>query len=261
LSTAQAWVATATYTAERDHLLAHPELLDLAADTAVDDALLAVDEDEAARYQRLRAATRTHGAETAYRPLLLGILAHQFAAAPPATQRELLASRRADLLTDIVEEALTAMEGEDPIPAQRARALLALTASGDHEAVFDALGDHARFPDLLRGLVDRTEGGALTAAATIAITSAQTAALAADAAFYLAVGAVFSGDQERAMGLLAQARNWDPAQASDWITMLAEIGVRHPAVLALIPSLTSPPEDSAPPNQTTAPETEGEVPA
>jgi hypothetical protein len=35
LSSTRAWVATDTYTAERDYLAAHPELLEAAADTAV----------------------------------------------------------------------------------------------------------------------------------------------------------------------------------------------------------------------------------
>ena len=49
LGSARAWVGTATHTAERDHLTAHPELLEPAADTAVAEALLAVPEDEADR--------------------------------------------------------------------------------------------------------------------------------------------------------------------------------------------------------------------
>ena len=77
LSSARAWVATDTYTAERDHLAAHPELLEAAADTAVAEALLAVPEDEAGRYTALRQAAQHDGADAAYRPLLLTILAQR----------------------------------------------------------------------------------------------------------------------------------------------------------------------------------------
>ena len=49
LDTAQAWIDTDTYTGERDHLAAHPELLEPKADVAVTDVLLTVSEPEARR--------------------------------------------------------------------------------------------------------------------------------------------------------------------------------------------------------------------
>ena len=100
LSSAQAWIRTDTYTSERDYLTAHPELLEDAANTAVAEALLAVPEDEAARYTALRQAAQQHGVDAAYRPLLLASLAYEFAEAAPDRQRALLADRRDSLLTE-----------------------------------------------------------------------------------------------------------------------------------------------------------------
>ena len=127
LSSARAWVATDTYTAERDYLAAHPELLEAAADTAVAEALLAVPEDEAGRYTALRQAAQHDGADAAYRPLLLTILAYEFAEADPARQRALLADRADDLLTGTVADALNELaeqEDQQAVAAQRATALL-----------------------------------------------------------------------------------------------------------------------------------------
>jgi hypothetical protein len=68
LSTARAWIGTDTYSAERDYLSAHPELLDPAADLAVAEALLGVSEQEANRYNALRETAQRDGTEAAYRP-------------------------------------------------------------------------------------------------------------------------------------------------------------------------------------------------
>ena len=100
LAAAQGWVDTDTYTAERDWLTNHPELLDPAADTAIDEALLPLPDNEAARYRALRAAARTSGVQAAYRPLLLQLLAHNFARADTTGQRALLTNQGDDLRTD-----------------------------------------------------------------------------------------------------------------------------------------------------------------
>ena len=152
LSSARAWVATDTYTAERDYLAAHPELLEAAADTAVAEALLAVPEDEAGRYTALRQAAQQDGVDAAYRPLLLTILAHEFADADPGRQRALLADRRDDLLTGTVADALNELAGQEDqqaVAAQRATALLNLARTGDAEPVFEALAEPGQFPRLL----------------------------------------------------------------------------------------------------------------
>ena len=149
LSSARAWVATDTYTAERDHLAAHPELFEAAADTAVAEAVLAVPEDEASRYSALRQAAQQDGVEAAYRPLLLIILAHEFADADPGRQRALLADRRDELLTDTVADALNELarqEDQQGAAARRATALLDLARTGDAELVFEALTEPDQFP-------------------------------------------------------------------------------------------------------------------
>jgi tetratricopeptide (TPR) repeat protein len=249
LSSAQAWVATDTYTAERDHLAAHPELLEGAADTAVAEALLAVPEDEAGRYTALRQAAEHEGADVAYRPLLLTILAREFADADPARQRALLADCADDLLTGTVTDTLNELAGQEDqqaVAAQRATALLDLARTGDAEPVLEAVTEPGRFPRLLHELAIRTGAASAGPAAVVAYTAATTPAEAASAVFYLAVAAAAGGDQEQAGDLIRQARAADPAQVPAWINELAEIGQHHQGVLQLIPELTAP-DPPAPP--------------
>ena len=84
---------------------------------------------------------------------------------------------------------------------------------------------------------------ALWPAAVAAVTAAANEAEAAIAYFYLAVAAVRAEDQQRATGFLTEARRLQPDQSGPWINLLAGIGQRQPAVLALIPPLTQPLED------------------
>jgi hypothetical protein len=251
LSGAQAWVATDTYTAERDHLAAHPELLEPAADIAVAEALLAVSEDEATRYATLRQAAQQNGVDTAYQPLLLTILAHEFADADPDRQRTLLADRRNDLLTAIVADALNeraSQDGHQAVAAQRAAALLDLARTGHAEPVFDALADPSRFPGLLHTLAMQSDTESVVPAALVDYTAAASITEAAAALFYIAVGVAAGGEHERAVDLIRQARAADPVQVPGWINELAEVGQHHLAVLQLIPVLTAPaqppPEDT-----------------
>jgi hypothetical protein len=184
LSSARAWVATDAYAAERDHLAAHHELLEAAADTAVAEALLAVPEDEAARYTELRQAAQQDGADTAYQPLLLTILAHEFAGADPGHQRALLADRREDLLTGTVADALSELAGQEDrqaVAAQPATALLDLARTGHAEPVFDALAEPGQFPSLLHGLATRSDADSVGPAALVAYTAATSTAEAATA--------------------------------------------------------------------------------
>jgi hypothetical protein len=155
LSSAQVWVATDTYVAERDHLVAHPILLEATADTAVAEALLAVPEDQANRYVALRQAAQQEGIDAAYQPVLLTILAHEFAGAEAARQRALLAEHHNDLLTDTVADALNELAGgedQQAVAAQRAIALLDLARTADAEPVFEALAEPNMFPQLLHAL-------------------------------------------------------------------------------------------------------------
>jgi hypothetical protein len=246
LSRTQAWVATDTYTAERDHLAAHPELLEPAADIAVAETLLAVSEDEATRYAALRQAAQQHGVDTVYQPLLLTLLAQEFAGAAPNRQRALLADRRDDLLTGTVADALNELAGQQAIAAQRATALLSLTETGHAEPVFEALADRSQFPGLLHALAMQPGADSVAPTAVVAYTTAASAAEAAAALFYLAVGVAAGGDQEQAVDLIGQARAADPAQVPGWINELAEVGQHHPAVLQLIPALTAPAGQPAP---------------
>jgi hypothetical protein len=138
LSTARAWIGTDTYSAERDYLSAHPELLDPAADLAVAEALLGVSEQEANRYNALRETAQRDGTEAAYRPLLLYILVYEFTMSGNADQRALLANRREELLTDTVARTLSewAERDDDLVSAAlRAAALLDRARAGNDEPV------------------------------------------------------------------------------------------------------------------------------
>jgi hypothetical protein len=246
LSSAQAWVATNTYTAERDHLTAHPELLEATADTAVAEALLALPEDEAERYMTLRHAAQQEGIDTAYQPLLLTILAYEFAEAEAARQRVLLTERHDDLLTDTVADALNDLAGEEGPQAaavQRALALLDLARTGDADPLFEALAEPHKLPHVLHALALRPDTAPLSPAAMVAYTAATTLAGAATAMFYIAVAMTAGGELEQASDLIGQARTTDATQVSAWINDLAEIGRHHPGVLRLIPALTAPTDE------------------
>ena len=249
LDMAQAWVATDTYQAERDYLAAHPKLLEPAAYVAVTEALLSITEEAADRYMSLRQAAQRDGVDAAYQPILLTILAHEFAQADPGRQRALMTASREDLLSDIVADVLqelAAVEGELAAAARRGAALIELAKSGDAEVVFEALAEPEQFPALLHTLAIRPSPASLAAAAVVAATAATSAAETATALFYFAVGTVVRGDQDQAAALIQQARNLEPAQTPAWINALAEIGQHHPAALTLIPALTAP-ADQPPP--------------
>jgi hypothetical protein len=243
LAAAEEWIATETDTDERDFLASHPELLDPAADEAVSDALMSVSEDDAERYTMVRQAARAEGVEAAYRPLLLTILAHQFTKADVNTQRELLATRRDDLLSATVRDTIASSDNGDAAEPLRAMALLQLAALGEDELVLDALTDPARFPSLLHDLARRPDLAALGPTVTAARTAATVAEQAATAFFYLAVTYACAGDRGNATAVLAEARHLVPGQATPWIDRLADIGQHHPAVLPLISTLNRPLDD------------------
>ena len=187
LSTAREWVRTETYAAERDHLDAHPELLEPSADVAVEEALLAVSEAAAGRYTALRQAARQEGTETAYRPLLLAILAQEFATSDPGQQRAMLATRRDDLLSDAVAAHLHDLAAQDDdlsVAALQARALLDLARQDDAEMVFEAVARPEEFPGLLHALAVRPDPSSLIPAAIVASSLAVGQAQAAAALFY-----------------------------------------------------------------------------
>jgi predicted RNase H-like HicB family nuclease len=251
VATAEAWIGTETYEEEGAFLAGHPGLLDPSAEEAVSEALLSLGEEDARRYTALRQDAQKAGAEAAYRPLLLSVLASEFAAAGPAGQRTLLATRRDDLLDETVTETLDDLAGQEDTgaaAARRARALLDLARTGDAGLVLDALAEPARFPGLLQTLAARDDPAALAPAAVVAYTAAATDASAAAAIFYLAAGTAIAGDQDQARDLITQARDLDPDQATGWVNQLAGIGQHHPAVLLFIAALTAPPGPAANPS-------------
>jgi len=252
LETAEAWIGTETYTAERDFLASHPRLLDPAADNAVGEALLSVSEDAAQRYTALRETARAQGVEAAYRPLLLTILAREFTQADPDAQAALLATRLDDLLSATVRDTIETLADQDNAQAHRAKALLDLAALGEHEPVVEALIAPARFPSIMHDLACRPDPVALGPAATVALTAASTTGKAAAAIFYLAVSVACAGSPDSATETLIQARRLDPDQAPAWIGELANIGQHHPAVLPLIPVLTQPMDDTGAPGPAAA---------
>ncbi|MGI9002670.1 MAG: AAA family ATPase, partial [Pseudonocardia sp.] len=97
LAVVRAWIDTPSYEDERDHLATHPELLASDIGTAVEEALLRIDENDADRYRQILAHARAEGVDAAYRPLFLILLAAGFAVADPAKQRELPTTRRDEL--------------------------------------------------------------------------------------------------------------------------------------------------------------------
>lgn len=235
LATARQWINIPTYHAERDFLAQHTELLGPAADTAVAEALLGVDEPD--HYEELRAAAQVDGVEVAYRPVLLASLAWEFAHADPSIQRELLNTRRDDLLTDEVADALN----DRSIEAQRALALLSLAAADrvtTLDATLTALDQPDRFSELLCDTaISPHAADTLAAVAVVAESVAETNPEAARALFYLAVAIALSGDAVDAAATLREARDTGPDFQTEWITELSVIGVTHPAALQLIPHL------------------------
>ncbi|WP_410821031.1 tetratricopeptide repeat protein [Micromonospora sp. 050-3] len=243
LAVAQAWINTTSYQDERDYLATHPELLAPAVDTAVTEALLTVSDQEALRYLTLRRIARTDGVTAAYAPLLLSILAAEFAAADPLTQTTMLAEHNEELLTDGAREALAALAQRDTSgTADRADAILALAQIGAAEPALDALIHPEKFTDLMAAIAESPDPAALDATAFLARTSAQTDAAAATADFYTAVASALADDVDEATHVLTAARRLAPEQTAAWINRLAAIGRRHPAALHLISVLTIPDE-------------------
>ncbi len=63
--------------------------------------------------------------------------------------------------------------------------------------------------------------------------------------FFLAVASAVGGDRERAGHTLGRARKADPGRSGEWISVLAGIAQRHPAVLPLIVALNAPAAEPA----------------
>ncbi|WP_222598300.1 tetratricopeptide repeat protein, partial [Lentzea tibetensis] len=242
LELVEAWLATPTYEAERDHLATHPELLDEVFDVAVQEVLLACDEAEARRYLELRATAQSVGAVAAYQPLVLGSLVATFTNADPVRQQQLLEERRDELQDDLVMEYMQQhVEGDESDGRlEVAMSLLDLARTGQNEplsATFDALNDPELFAALLESTALKSNTPALEDIALVAFYTASTEPEAANALFYGAVaGAITTNDE--ADERLRAAIEYNPDQRNKWISQLARIGRVHPEVLALIDVLT-----------------------
>ena len=244
LEAAAGWIDTPTYEAERDHLAAHPELLQDAAEDAVADVLLQVSPDKRDRYVALRRAACEQGVEAAYRPLLLGLLAHRFVAADWHDKRQLLTDRRDELLT---AEAAAALAGdEDDAQLQVAAALLVLASLDADMPVFDAVESPAGFAGLLHRYALAGDTQRLGPTAHIALRTASDEADFGLALLYVAVAMLLADPSQldTAAELVVQARQLAPDRQAEWLALLGEIAVAQPQVAGLFGPLTGPlPDD------------------
>ncbi|SDP12330.1 AAA family ATPase [Lentzea jiangxiensis] len=216
LRTARAWVFARSYAEECAVLLRHPELLSADADVAVTEALYGTSLIEAQAIQSRRATARQKGVELAYRPWLLASLADEFVDATPARRRELLATRRAELLD---KEVLKNVRDNRPVHA------LLLLAGQDADVldrVLDAVQDPARATEVLRELAASASPQALTQA----VTALEPHALAA---LYKAVARARAGDERLALPV--------PDQRLAWIRELTHLVPANLALLTLIRKL------------------------
>ncbi|MGZ3146800.1 AAA family ATPase [Lentzea chajnantorensis] len=216
LATARRWVFARSYAEERAVLLAHPELLSPGADVAVTEALYGTSLIEAQVIQSRRRTAQAQGVAPAYRPWLLASLADEFTDAGPARRRELLATRRDELLD---KEVLHTVRDNRP-----AHALL-LLASEDTEVldpVLTALEDPARVVEVLRGLAASASPQALTQA-VVALGPHPLAAL------YRVVARARAGDDRLALP--------SPDRRLAWIHELTYLVPADPALLTLIRKL------------------------
>ncbi|GLY51656.1 AAA family ATPase [Lentzea sp. NBRC 102530] len=216
LKTARSWVFARSYVEERAILLAHPELLSTEADVAVTEALYGTSLIEAQVIQSRRTTAQQQGVALAYRPWLLASLADEFVDAGPARRRELLATRREELLD---KEVLKNVRDNRPVHAM----LLLADEDGDVlDLVLDAVEDPTRVTDILRSLAAHASPQALTQA----VTALEPHALAA---LYKAVARARAGDERLALPA--------PSQRLTWIRELTYLVPANLALLSLIRKL------------------------
>ncbi|MGW6931774.1 AAA family ATPase [Lentzea sp. NPDC054927] len=216
LKTARRWVFARSYADERAILLEHPELLSTDADVAVTEALYGTSLIEAQVIQSRRTTAQQQGVALAYRPWLLASLADEFVDATPARRRELLATRREELLD---KEVLRNIRDNKPVHA------LLMLADEDIEVVdvvLDALEDSSRVTEILRGLATSASPQALTQA----VTALEPHALAA---LYKVVARARAGDGR--LALPAAGRRLA------WIHELTYLVPANPELLTLIRKL------------------------
>ncbi|WP_439656505.1 hypothetical protein ACSHWB_29320 [Lentzea sp. HUAS TT2] len=195
LTTARSWVFARSYAEESAVLLAHPELLSTDADVAVTEALYGTSLIEAQVIQARRANAQQQGVALAYRPWLLASLADEFVDATPARRRELLATRREELLD---KEVVKNVRDNRPV---HALLLLAAEDADVLDLVLDAVEDPSRVVEILRGLATVASPQALTQA----VTALEPHALAA---LYKAVARARAGDARLALPAADQRLAW-----------------------------------------------------
>ncbi|MEV6239509.1 caspase family protein [Lentzea sp. NPDC051838] len=195
LKTARKWVFARSYADERAVLLEHPELLSTDADVAITEALYGTSLIEAQVIQSRRTTAQQQGVQHAYRPWLLASLADEFVDATPARRRELLATRREELLD---KEVLKNVRDNRPV---HALLLLADEDSDVLDLVLDALESPERTTEILRGLA----AGATPQALTQAVTALEPYALAA---LYKVVARARAGDARLALPAPDQRLRW-----------------------------------------------------
>ncbi|MDX8031466.1 caspase family protein [Lentzea sp. BCCO 10_0856] len=195
LKTARRWVFARSYADERAILLEHPELLSTDADVAVTEALYGTSLIEAQVIQSRRTTAQQQGVALAYRPWLLASLADEFVDATPARRRELLATRREELLD---KEVLRNIRENKPV---HALLMLADEDSDVLDLVLDALEDSSRVTEILRGLATSASPQALTQA----VTALEPHALAT---LYKVVARARAGDGRLALPAVGQRLAW-----------------------------------------------------
>jgi tetratricopeptide (TPR) repeat protein len=248
VATARDWIATPNYRTERDYLAAHHELLEVSADAAFEEALLAAPEQAGDHYRSRRAAARVDGIAAAYRAMLAYEISGEFCRATPQRQREMLNDHRVELTSDDVRSVLADAAKDHAVPAlMRAQALLTLAAKDPTreilDDVFDAIEHPDRLAELLHHIARRTNAVAtlLGPVAQIAFDLADSTDAVGLAELYSAVAEAIAGHPDTAVSRIRHAADIAPAQRSGWIALLAQIGATHPTVLPLIPVLTESP--------------------
>jgi hypothetical protein len=228
---------------ERDWIVAHPELLSEAADTAIDEALLPLSQEVADRYRTIRNAAQTTGIDAAYEKPLAAALIQHFAAAEPASQRQMLSERRTELTSETVELSIQTDAADDDNPqTKRAYALLTLAAQETGflilDDVFDALEEPQRFSALLHTLAAGPDAATLLPlAATIARTAGDTGETLGLADVFAALAAAINDDTNDVESLATSAVSAAPNERDAWILQLTELASVTPAAVTVIAAL------------------------
>ncbi|WP_157647660.1 tetratricopeptide repeat protein [Actinomycetospora chiangmaiensis] len=244
LTAARAWAEATTLGAERDQLASSPELVDTAADVAVDEALRLVEPSRATTLRARRATARDRGVNAAYRAPLAQELSVALVVSSPAEQLRLLIDVRTEADQHELIGALTAAARQRP-DDDRVGTALGLATLASHpgttdllEQTVDAIADGTGFDDLLR----RTAAGnhpapVLGAVALAAACSVDADADAAVIRIYLAVVAL---DEPIRAQLLEEALDIDPQGVTAWTALLADLIPHRPGALPSLRFLSRP---------------------